>query len=171
MKHIGVFFGSTCGNTETVVNEAANLLRRAGAMVDIYDVADTPVSRMDRYRNLILASSTWDNGELQGDWKEAYDQLCAFDFHDRTVALLALGDQYIYDAYFVDALIWLAEPVRKTKGKLIGLWPTRGYRFRRSRSVEGQHFLGLAIDVENQDDLTARRLREWTSQILPEFAD
>ncbi len=170
MKHIGVFFGSTCGNTETVVKEAAKLLRHAGALVDIYDVADTDLQLMDGYTNLILASSTWDIGELQGDWVEAYDKLCAYDFSGRTVALLALGDQYIYDAYFVDALIWLAEPVRKNHGKLIGSWPTRGYRFRRSRSVEGQHFLGLAIDVENQDDLTDKRLREWTTLILPQFS-
>ncbi|MBD3331408.1 flavodoxin [candidate division GN15 bacterium] len=169
MKRIGVFFGSTCGNTETVIKQAVRLLRNAGAQVDLYDIADATVSQMDPYTNLILASSTWDNGELQGDWVEVYEQFCEYDFSGKTIALLALGDQYIYDAYFVDALEWLATPIRRNHGRLIGFWPIKDYRFRRSRSVEGDHFLGLAIDVENQNNLTEKRLRQWTAQILPQF--
>jgi flavodoxin I len=46
------------------------------------------------------------------------------------------------------------------------VWPTDGYNFEASRAVfEEGWFVGLALDEDNQSDLTMDRIREWLEQI------
>ncbi len=49
--------------------------------------------------------------------------------------------------------------------KLIGRWPTEGYDFSKSKAVDGDEFICLAIDNDNQADLTKERVSTWLEQI------
>ena len=53
----------------------------------------------------------------------------------------------------------------------IGFWPAAGYDFIASKALteDGELFYGLALDDENQYDLTDDRLNDWVSQILQEI--
>ncbi|HLU83568.1 MAG TPA: hypothetical protein VKZ43_09215, partial [Trueperaceae bacterium] len=43
-----------------------------------------------------------------------------------------------------------------------------GYDFTASLALEGQHFVGLALDDDNQDALTVMRIGTWVEQVLDE---
>jgi len=52
----------------------------------------------------------------------------------------------------------------------VGAWPTEGYDFSVSKAVVDGKFLGLAIDEDNQKNLTQGRIEKWVQQIKSEFA-
>ena len=71
MSKIGLFFGTQTGKTESI----AEMIRdQFGAdQIDLHDMSQVSVSDFDGYTKLIIASPTWDIGELQSDW----DGFCA----------------------------------------------------------------------------------------------
>ena len=54
-------------------------------------------------------------------------------------------------------------------GKTIGAWPTDGYNFSESRGVRDGKFIGLALDEDNQGDLTESRIKTWSGQVKQAF--
>ena len=53
----------------------------------------------------------------------------------------------------------MANLVESQGAKIIGTTSTDGYTFEKSRGVKNGIFVGLMIDVENQDDLTEERIQ------------
>lgn len=85
------------------------------------------------------------------------------------MALFGLGDQVGYPDTFLDAIFFVAEQVRERGAQVVGAWPTVGYTFTQSWAVETGHFLGLALDEDNQSDLTQGRVNAWVTQLRSEF--
>lgn len=166
---IGLFYGSSTCYTEMVAEKIATEF--GDAMVDVHNVAEVPVSTMENYRLLILGIPTWDYGELQEDWENCWDDLDQLDFTGKTVALFGLGDQVGYPEWFLDALGYLWAKVQNLGAKTIGYWPVDGFEFEESKALteDGQYFVGLAIDDENQFELTDQRIKDWCQQITLEF--
>jgi flavodoxin I len=48
---------------------------------------------------------------------------------------------------------------------MIGAWKTDGYKFQSSKAVIDNRFVGLALDQENQKDLTPERLENWLKML------
>jgi flavodoxin I len=94
------------------------------------------------------------------------------DFSGKTVALFGLGDQFGYADYFLDAMGMLHDLVVQSGARVVGHWPTEGYEFVASKAeIPGAgEFVGLALDEDHQEHLTAERLVRWCAQILAEFA-
>ncbi len=44
-------------------------------------------------------------------------------------------------------------------------WPTEGYDFDESTAVRDGAFVGLAIDEDNQEDLTSQRVWKWAEGV------
>lgn len=165
----GIFFGTNTGNTEEVVEKLKDVMSDNGFEVEVFDMASASVSDFDNFDNLIIACPTWNDGELQDDWDAVMGDYEEYDFSSKTVAFVGLGDQDGYPDNFLDALGVLAAPVKKTGGKIVGLWSTDGYDFDSSKGMEGDKFLGLGIDQDNQEDLTDERLAQWVAQIKEEL--
>jgi flavodoxin I len=91
------------------------------------------------------------------------------DFSNKKVAFFGLGDQYGYASYFCDALGVFASIVEDRKGTLCGLTSTEGYEHDFSKAERDGQFVGLCLDVDNQDDQTEDRLNKWIPQVLAEF--
>ena len=92
------------------------------------------------------------------------------DFTNKTIALFGLGDQYVYADYFVDGVGIIGEVVINNGGKIIGKWSTEGYEHTESKAeIEEGVFLGLALDEDNQPELTDKRIETWIKQITEEF--
>ena len=67
MQNIGIFYGSSTGNTEAA---AEQLQKEFGAdNARIFDVSDVKASDLEGYSNLIFGSSTWGIGDLQDDFE------------------------------------------------------------------------------------------------------
>ena len=80
-----------------------------------------------------------------------------------------MGDQYGYASYFCDAIGVFADMAVDNGAKLSGQWPTKGYEHDYSKAEKDGVFVGLCLDVDNQDSLTTERLEIWIPQILSGF--
>lgn len=173
MSRIGLFYGSSTSSTEYVAYElrdTINALLEAD-VVEVHNIGSTSAAQINEYDTLIFGIPTWNIGELQDDWDIFWADLANVDFPGKKVAIFGLGDQYGYPDTFQDALGILAEEVLAQGGELVGFWSIEGYEFEESLglTVDGQSFKGLALDEDNQRDLTPRRIQQWSNQILIEF--
>ncbi len=169
MSKIGLFFGSDEGNTEKI---AYRIQKRFGeSVVDVKDIADATQLDFADYDKIILGIPTWDFGQIQSDWEEFWDDIAAVDFSGKQVALFGLGDQFGYGDYFLDAMGMLHDVIIQSGPEIVGHWPTEGYEFDASKAeIPGKGlFVGLAIDEDQQENLTADRLNRWCTQIHGEF--
>mgnify|MGYP001590532819 CR=1 FL=1 len=165
MKKIGLIYGSATGNTQNVVSQLANILGENN--LDIKEVSQTSSEEISSYDKLIFASSTWGAGDLQSDWEDFETQLDSVNFSGKTVALLGLGDQKRFGDTFCEAISLLHDKVKDAN--IIGQTSTNSYNFQDSNSVVDGEFLGLAIDEDNQENLTKERLESWVEQIKGPF--
>ncbi len=169
VEKIGLFFGSDDGNTESI---AQRIVARLGEeVVAVHDIGDVTQLDFLDYDKLILGIPTWDFGQIQSDWEEFWPDLEQVDFSGKTVAFVGLGDQFGYGDYFLDAMGMLHDVVIKSCASVVGHWPTEGYDYEASKAeIPGEgKFVGLALDEDQQEELTTERLNRWCQQIHREF--
>jgi len=167
MKKIGLFYATSTGNTENMAYKIKEQL--ADLNITMHDVATTSDTAIAEYDALILGTSTWGDGDLQDDWEEYIDNLKNAELHGKTVALFGLGDQEEYPDYFLNAMGTLYEKVSALGANVVGTWSTDGYDFDDSTAVVDDMFVGLALDEDNQDELSTERINAWTESIRTHF--
>lgn len=176
MAKIGLFFGSNTGKTRKV----AKMIKKRfddELMADAVNVNRVSPEDFARYQYLILGTPTLGDGLLPGlsadceneSWEEFLPKIEGLEFSGKTVALFGLGDQLGYAEEFVDALGELHAFFKDRGATLVGAWPTEGYEFEHSEAVVDGKFVGLALDLDNQSNLTEERLNRWLGQIAPAF--
>ena len=74
-----------------------------------------------------------------------------------------------YADNFQDAMGILEEKVSELGGTTVGYWSTEGYDFSESKAVRDGEFVGLALDEDNQSELTDDRIKTWVAQLKREF--
>lgn len=171
MSHapIGLFYGSSTCYTEMAAEKIRTALGED--RVDIYNIAEVPAVTAEFYQYLLFGIPTWDYGELQEDWEEIWDELDEVDFSDRKIAIFGLGDQIGYPEWFLDAMGYLHSKLVHRGAIACGYWPTQGYQFEASKALtaDQSHFVGLALDEENEFELSEQRIERWCQQVLLEF--
>ena len=175
MARIGIFFGTDTGRTRLVAKQIAKKLGDAAATP--VNIGRTTLDDFLAFELLILGSSTLGAGELPGlstglsqpSWEEFLPQLADADLAGKVVAIFGLGDQKKYPDEFVDAIGIIHDALVARGARAIGCWPTAGYEFAASQAVDGDHFLGLALDQINQPLLSEERIDRWLAQIRPEL--
>jgi flavodoxin I len=168
MAKIGLFYGTQTGVTQTLA-EAIQKEFGGSGVVALHDVADADPEDFVEYSNVIIGCPTWNIGELQSDWDGLAEELDNVDFSGKKVAYFGPGDQVGYADNFQDAMGILEEKISGRGGKTVGQWPTEGYEFYGSKAVKNGKFVGLALDEDNQSDLTEQRIKTWVAQLKPEF--
>lgn len=118
---------------------------------------------------MIIASPTWNIGELQSDWEGYFPELDNIDFSGKKVAYFGTGDQVGYSDNFMDALGILEEKISEQGATTVGYWSTDGYDFNESKALRNSKFVGLALDEDNQSDMTEERVKKWVAQVKNEF--
>lgn len=167
MTKIGLFYGSSTGNTQAAAQEIADAFGED--VVDIHNIAEADAKLIEHYGSLIFGVSTWGLGEMQEDWEAFSRRMNHLHLTGRKVALFGLGDQKTYPDTFVNALGTLYDKVRLQGGDVVGFWPIDGYEFTASTAEEYGKFVGLVLDQENQAELTSKRIAQWVQQIKPEL--
>lgn len=163
MNDIGLFYGTYTGVTRSVSEKIAKNL--GADKVDVYDISKDG-DKMKHYQKLIIGTSTWSIGELQEDWDAFMPKLEKMDFTGKIVALFGTGDQVGYPDTFLDGMGMLYETFQYRGAKFIGFWPTEGYDFTSPLPLlDHDHFVGLAIDEDNQPELTDGRVAKWCDMI------
>lgn len=64
-----VLFGSSTGNTEELANTIYEQLQKLGYEPDLVNIAETAEINYSDYQVLLLGSSTWDEGQVQLDFR------------------------------------------------------------------------------------------------------
>jgi flavodoxin I len=166
MKKIGVFYGSSTGNTELVADKIQILFGEE--LVDVHNIDSIEVKDVESYQYLIFGTSTWGMGDLQDDWEDFLSLLKEVNFKGKKLALFGLGDQEVYTDSFVNGMGKLYKHLPKGTN-IVGKWPIEAYRFRESEAVQDGRFVGLALDYDNEPKLTDELLKYWVDQLEKEF--
>ena len=165
-----VAYATLFGATEYVAQLVADALSElSGRPVKALDLGYLDVATLAGYDLVVVGACTWNVGQLPPDLESNLDALAALDLSGKHIALFGTGDQIGYPDTFVDAIGVMAETMGDTGAKLVGRWPAGEYDFVASRGlVGGEELLGLALDEDNEPDLTTARVKAWASQIATE---
>ncbi len=169
MAKIGLFYGTQTGKTESAAEE---IQKEFGGqdLVALHDIADSEVSDFAAYQYLIIGCPTWNVGDLVDSWDSFYnEELDKVSFSGKKVAYFGTGDQFGYADNFQDAIGILEEKIAKLGGQTVGYWSTEGYEFNESKALRNGKFVGLALDEDNQDNLSQERIKSWVAQLKGEF--
>jgi len=168
---IGLFYGSTTCYTEIAAEKIQ--AHFDNGVIELFNIKEIPLARSHDFDVLIYGISTWDYGELQEDWESHWHEISALDLNHKVIALYGMGDQIGYTDWFQDALGMLHEQVIAQGGYIIGLWPNQGYDFAASKALteDKSHFVGLALDEDNQYGQSDERIDTWCQQLKHELSE
>ncbi len=165
MKTIGIFYGSTSGNTQAAAELIASKLGVTAG--DLYDVGRASGADLQKYDVLLFGSSTWGLGDLQDDWEGFIAKLG--DLSGRQVAVFGTGDSVSYSDSFCSAIGTIARAAEKAGARLAGTGvPAADYSFDDSEAFEGGSFLGLPLDYDNEDNKSDQRISQWIDRLRTE---
>ncbi|MHA2232125.1 MAG: flavodoxin [Candidatus Hodarchaeales archaeon] len=170
MKKIGLFYSTETGNTEYVAKLIYQELASGDNMIiTIEDIGQTTVYQIQAADFLIFGVPTWFYGDLDREWEKFFPNLDGIDFTDKKIALFGLGDQELYTETFLEAMAIIYNKFKENGADIVGEWPTEGYNSEESSATMGEKFVGLAIDEDNQPDLTKDRVKRWVEQLKREY--
>ncbi|CDQ15286.1 MULTISPECIES: flavodoxin [Klebsiella] len=175
MANIGIFFGTDTGKTRKIAKLIHKQLGEAAAAP--VNINRATLADLLAYPALLLGTPTLGDGQLPGleaggeseSWAEFIRNLGDVSLQGKTVALFGLGDQRGYPDNFASGLRPLYDALRARGATMIGSWPNEGYEFSASSALEGERFVGLVLDQDNQFDETETRLATWLEEIKPQL--
>jgi len=160
-----IFYGSNTGNTEFVASKIAKIFG-----IETIDIAKNGISALSELDKIIIGVSTFGDGDLQDDWEDVWDDFEKIDFSNKVVAIFGLGDQEGYSDTFLDGANIIYEAVINQGGRIVGHWEiSEEYSHRESKAIKDGKFIALAIDEDNQEELTEARVKQWCEQIKSEI--
>lgn len=171
MKKIALIYWPKKGNVEKSAHWIYEQFDES--VIDIFTITTIEIEKLSQYDNIIIGGSTT-GADNWGDthksrWIEFFDKLEKIDLTGKKVTFFGLGDQILYPNHFVDGMALLKTEFSKHDVEFVGAWPTDGYDHTGSDSVEGDKFIGLALDEDQQSELTAERIKTWAAQLKVEF--
>lgn len=164
MRKTAVFYGSSTGNTENI---AITIARKFNA--DIFNVSSKPIQAIAEYQNLILGTSTWGLGDLQDDWDSFLPEFSKADLSGKTIALFGLGDSNSYPDSFVDGMGIIYEAIKDKGCTIVGHVSASNYSYDNSKAIFDNKFVGLALDEDNESNLTNTRIKNWVEEMEPKL--
>ncbi len=162
MKSTIVIYGSSTGTCQSIAETIASKLG-----VEAKDVASLDDATVVNHDNLILGTSTWGAGEMQDDWYDGVKTLKAAGLAGKTVALFGCGDSESYPDTFCGGMKELYDAAVEAGATVLPGVATSDYTFDDSEAVDGDTFVGLALDDVNEDDKTEGRIDAWIEAIKP----
>lgn len=162
MANIGIYYGSTTGNTQDLAERLAKALDVPSA--DVYDVSSASAD-FSAYDIVLFGSSTMGMGDFQDDWESYIDDVKNADLDGKKVALFGCGDSSSYSDTFGDALGKIYEVIKNKGCKLIGQVSLEGYTYDSSEAIVDGQFVGLLIDEDNESNLTDQRIALWVEDL------
>lgn len=173
MSKTAILFSPVGGNVNHVADMLGELL--GNDKVDIIPVKQAEAEDVRKYDKLILAGSTvgtdhWNNEIIVDEWTPFFMKIKDIDFEKKKVALVGLGNSFLYPSHFADGMADLYNRITKLNAEVLGFVENKGYDFTDSESLnEDGLFCGLPIDEDNEPELTRERLENWISLLKPDF--
>lgn len=167
MNKVGIFYGSTTGNTESIANVIQEKI--GSDLVDVYSVDSASLEDVEKYDNLIFGTSTWGIGDIQDDFQGFLDTLANANLDGKVVALYGLGDSASYPDSFCGGMGELYETINSSGCTIVGKVSKEEYDFDDSQALNGDEFVGLPLDEDNESDKHEERISQWLDSIKESF--
>lgn len=156
------------------VENAANMITKEFGNIVAMPLDDVTEDTLVQFDKLIVGGSTlgaetWEGTKSESPWSAFFSTVKNLDFSSKKVALFGLGDQVLWPSNFVDGLVTIYNFFIEASAQIVGKWSTEGYDFTDSNAVKGDYFVGLALDEDQQDELSEERIQAWVKQIKEEF--
>ncbi len=171
MKKIVLLYWGKGGNVERTARKVYSMFNPA--TIDIFDVVSFDHNTLENYELMILGHSTigaeaWQDAKADNEWNGFFRKVESKGSCNIIAASFGLGDKVLYPDHFVDALGIYKDEMDKLNINIIGRWPSAGYKFTDSAGEKDGFFYGLALDVDNEPDLSEERIKLWTDEIKKE---
>lgn len=176
MKRVNILSWPKGGDTELVAQKLLNEFNThedeiKATELDFLSVDEAKLKACDL---LVVGGSTigsdnWSKADNTTKWGHFFSLLRLCDLSDIKAAVFGLGDQKLYPDNFIDGMSVVKKVLELKGAKIIGYWSTETYDFNDSRSIDEDCFVGLALDLENQNDLTEVRIHNWVDQLVQEL--
>ena len=171
MKKVILVYWPKKGNVEKTANKIARQLD--DIPVDVFTISDLEVEKLAEYDLLIFGGSTvgadnWQDTHTS-KWYSFFEALKQMNLSGKKVAIYGLGDQVLYPENFVDGMAIIRDELVAAGAEIIGAWPVEGYEHTDSKSIEGDHFIGLALDDDQQAELSDERISKWVAMLKQAF--
>jgi len=173
MSKTVLFFSPQGGNVNTVANMLGEMI--GNDRVDIIPVKEVKKEDVIRYNQIILIGSTvgvdhWNNESVPDEWPPFFTKIEEVNFENKKVAIVGLGNSFLYPANFADGMADLYDRIKKKNARIFGFVDAKGYDFTDSRALNDEGiFCGLPIDEDNEEELTPSRLEKWISILKSDF--
>lgn len=173
MNKIALLYSPEGGNVNKVTIKLAEII--GIEKVDIIPVRKVGKGELDKYKQIIFLGSTvgadhWTNEIVADEWQEFFNKWDEISFENKKVAIVGLGNSVLYPEHFADGMAHLYNKIKERKGKVLGFVDAKDYDFTDSEAVNDDGFFcGLAIDEDNEEELTKERLERWVSSLKADF--
>lgn len=168
MKKTAIIYSFNTQKTSKIATKIQEAF--ADDAIEMLNAEDLNSEKFLEFENYILGVPTWFDGELPNYWDEFIPDLEDFDLKGKTFAIFGLGDQKKYSENFVDGIGLMGRIVLENGAKLIGYTSIEAYEFESSKAIDGNQFMGLAIDFENQSSMNTDRVNNWVEKLKGEFS-
>ena len=173
MSKTALYYSPVGGNVNRVANMLGALI--GNDKVDIIPVKEVEEGDLSKYDKFILLGSTvgadhWNNESIVDEWPEFFTKIKEISFEKKKVAIVGLGNSVLYPAHFADGMANLHKKITEKKAKMFGAVDAEDYTFTDSEALNDDGFFcGLAIDEDNEEELTTERLEKWISILKLDF--
>ena len=173
MSKTALFYSPVGGNVNYVTNKLGEMI--GNDKVDIIPVKEVEKGDLSKYDKVILLGSTvgadhWSNETIVDEWPEFFAKIKEISFEKKKVAIVGLGNSFLYPSHFVDGMAVLFERLTKQNAIVLGFVDAKDYDFTDSEAVNDEgFFFGLPIDEDNEAELTTERLEKWISILKSDF--
>ncbi|HSG68129.1 MAG TPA: flavodoxin [Bacteroidales bacterium] len=167
MKKTALIYWPKKGNVENTAAKIAALFGEGN--IDVFTISSVDTAKLKDYGLLIFGGSTigadnWEDTHTT-KWYNFFAEVKKLDLSGKLGAIYGLGDQILYPEHFVDGMATIRDELSPTGIDFIGAWPTEGYEHTDSKSVEGEYFIGLALDDDQQPELSEDRIAKWVETL------
>lgn len=173
MSKTAVFYSPVGGSVDSVAHMLGELI--GNNKVDLIPVKEVEIGDIDKYNQIILAGSTvgtdhWNNKVIVDEWPGFFNLIKEISLEKKKLAIVGLGNGVLYPSHFADDMAVLYEGILKQNAKVYGFVDAEGYDFEDSEALNDDGlFCGLAIDEDNEPELTKQRLEKWILQLEADF--
>ena len=171
MKKTAVIYWPKKGNVEKTAGKISSLFDSGS--IDVFTISEVEVEKLTDYDLLIFGGSTigadnWEDTHTT-KWYSFFESMKKLDLSGKIAAIYGLGDQILYPEHFVDGMAVIRDELSSTGLRFVGAWPVKDYEHTNSKSVEGDYFIGLALDDDHQSELSDKRINKWVESLKSEL--
>ncbi|MGC9341334.1 MAG: flavodoxin domain-containing protein [Bacteroidales bacterium] len=173
MSKTAIIFSPEGGSVNQVAIKLGDAI--GNDKVDIIPVREIEKEDINNHSQLIFIGSTvgadhWSNKTLVNEWPGLFSKIADISFEDKKVAIVGLGNSILYPSHFGDGMANLYEELSEKNASIYGFVDAADYTFEDSEALDDEgYFCGLALDEDNEEELTEGRIERWISMLKSDF--